>query len=379
MKHSPIEIPIYEPSLRGNEKKYTLECLKTNWISSKGDFISEFEKQFSSFIKSDFSTTVCNGTVALHLALLALGIVPGDEIIVPTLTYIASVNAIHYLGAIPVFVDSIASSWQMDPNEIQKKITPRTKAILVVHLYGQACEMDQIVFIAKKNNLLIVEDCAEAIGAYYKQQHVGTFGEISTFSFYGNKTITTGEGGMVVTKHKDLHEKIVQLRGQGLSKNREYWHEIVGYNYRMTNICAAIGLAQLEQIDTFLKKKRKIAKWYEEELFEFTSQVEMKNTIHSYWMYSILSDRRESLRKFLREKGIETRPLFPCIHQMPMYFTNEKFPVAESLSQRGINLPSYPKLTKNHIKKICGSIIQWKKYTFMDAEVTAEALPTFSC
>ena len=252
------KIPIYAPNLSGNEKKYVLDCLDSTWISSKGEYINRFETAFASYIDSKHAASVCNGTVALHLALVALGIGPDDEVIVPTLTYIASVNSIVYTGAKPVFVDSLASSWQMDTEDVKRKITAKTKAILCVHLYGQACNMDELVKIAKENNLYLIEDCAEAIGSKYKNQHVGTFGDVATFSFFGNKTITTGEGGMVTTNDETIHDRLVHFKGQGLAKHREYWHDVVGYNYRMTNICAAIGLAQLERVEEVLKRKKEI-------------------------------------------------------------------------------------------------------------------------
>src|SRR5690349_10790566 len=214
-------IPLYEPDLSGNEKRYVLACLDSTWISSKGKFISEFEDQFARYLGINRAVGICNGTAALHVALLALGIGPGDEVIVPTLTYIAAVNAITYTGATPVFVDSLRETWQMDPDDVARKITHRTKAIMVVHLYGQPCDMDALTRIAKEHKLLIVEDCAEALGSRHKQDFVGTFGDIAAFSFYGNKTITTGEGGMVVTKSGELAKRALHFRGQGLADNRE--------------------------------------------------------------------------------------------------------------------------------------------------------------
>lgn len=355
-------IPVYQPSLNGNEKKYVNDCLDSTWISSKGKYVTEFENQFDRYIGIDYATGVCNGTVALHLALVALGIGPGDEVIVPTLTYIASVNAIAYTGATPVFVDSLEDTWQMDPGDIKKKITSKTKAIMVVHLYGHPCDMDSIMDIAQKNDLFVVEDCAEAFGSLYKGKHVGTFGDISTFSFFGNKTITTGEGGMVVTNDKTLYDRAVHYKGQGLAKYRQYWHDVIGYNYRMTNICAAIGLAQLEQADYFLSKKRQLKEWYDEGLKDLPVQVhkEIGDVRHSYWMYSILvedSKDRDPLREFLESEGIETRPLFYPVHTMPMYSNKfQKHPIAEKIGWSGINLPSWPGLEKEQVKFICETI-----------------------
>lgn len=357
------KIPVYQPLLNGNEKKYVNECLDSTWISSKGKFINEFENSFSEYVDVKHATTVSNGTVAIHLALLALGIGEGDEVIVPTLTYIASVNSIAYTGAKPVFVDSLASSWQIDPVDVIKKITPNTKAIMAVHLYGYPCDMDALLAICKNYNLFLIEDCAEAIGTRYKGKHVGTFGDISTFSFFGNKTITTGEGGMVITNDDTLFDRAVHFKGQGLAKHRQYWHDVIGYNYRMTNICAAIGLAQMENIEKVLKAKIVIADTYRN-LLKNTSVVFHdsgdENIYHSYWMCSILlkdSKEREVLRKHLDDNGIETRPLFYPVHTMPMYSDKyQRHPIAENIGWRGINLPSYPGLKTEDIEFICEKI-----------------------
>lgn len=357
-----FDCPIYQPSLFGNEKKYVNECLDSSWISSKGRFVADFETKFAAYTTVCYATSVTNGTTALHLALLALGISPGDEVIVPTLTYIASVNAITYTGATPVFVDSLADTWQMDPDEVRRKITPRTRAIMVVHLYGHPCDMDSLVTIAKEHGIFLLEDCAEAFGALYKGHHVGTFGDIATYSFFGNKTITTGEGGMVVTNDETLYDRAVHFKGQGLAKHREYWHDVIGYNYRMTNICAAIGLAQLERADEILTKKRQVAHWYSECLSDLplTFHHEVGDVRHSYWMCSVLAENREKrdqLRDALERNGIETRPVFFPIHTMPMYAQKfQRHPVAENLGWRGINLPSWPEITKKQVVSIVAII-----------------------
>jgi perosamine synthetase len=361
------KIPVYQPSLTGNEKKYVNDCLDSNWISSKGKYVSLFEKEFANYVDVKYATGVSNGTVALHLALVSLGIVSGDEVIVPTLTYIASVNAIVYTGATPVFVDSLPDTWQIDPEEVRKSITPRTKAIMAVHLYGHPCEMLVLKEIADEHRLFLIEDCAEAIGSKYQGRHVGTFGDIATFSFYGNKTITTGEGGMVITNDQTIFERAVHFKGQGLAKYREYWHDVIGYNYRMTNICAAIGLAQLERIDDILSKKRRIAELYKELLkdTEFKVHQEVGDVFHSYWMISILvpqADQRDTVREHLSEAGIETRPVFYPVHTMPMYTQKyQKHKVAEDIGWRGINLPSYPDLSPEQIDYICDTL---KKFIF---------------
>ena len=359
--------PVYSPYLKGNEKKYINDCIDSTWISSKGKYIELFENAFSSYIDVPYATTVNNGTVALHLALLALDIKAGDEVIVPSFTYIASVNAISYVGATPVFVESIKRNWQVDPEDIKRKITAKTKAIMVVHLYGHPCDMNAIAKICKDHNLRLIEDCSEAIGSYYENKHVGGFGDISTFSFFGNKTITTGEGGMVVSNNEAYIEVVRKLKNQGNS-TVQYWHDVIGYNYRMTNICAAIGLAQLEQIDTIIPLKRTIAQTYKT-AFEHTGiefHAEDSNIKNSYWMCSCLIPKninKQDLVDYLREKGIETRPLFYPANEMPMYkqLTNEIFPVAKELSERGLNLPSYPELMEADVTFIAQTIIDFVK------------------
>lgn len=355
-------IPVYRPSLSGREREYVNQCLDSSWISSKGSFIQKFEQGFAAYIGSKQATSVSNGTVALHLSLVALGIGPGDEVIVPTFTYIASVNAIAYTGATPIFVDSDPETWQIDPKEVERKLSPRTKAIMAVHLYGHPCDMDALCAIAKANRLFLVEDCAEAFGTLYRGRHVGTFGDIATFSFYGNKTITTGEGGMVVTDDETLLARTLQFKGQGLAKYREYWHDVVGYNYRMTNLCAAIGLAQLEQADAIIEKKLQIARWYDEFLAEMPliTHRPVGDVRHSYWMYSVLvpsASQREPVRESLKEAGIETRPTFYPVHTMPMYSARyEKHRHAEDIGWRGMNLPSYPDLTRDDVAYIANTL-----------------------
>jgi len=354
--------PVYQPSLTGNEKKYINEALDSTWISSKGEFLPKFEKGFADYIGAKYATAVSNGTVAIHLALAALGIGHDDEVIVPTFTYIASVNPIAQVGATPVFVDSLEDTWQMDPADVERKITPRTKALMVVPIYGHPCDMDALMKIADMHNLFVVEDCAEAIGSCYKDRHVGTFGDIGAFSFFGNKTITCGEGGMTVTNDATIMDRLVHYKGQGLAKYREYWHDVPGFNYRMTNIAAAIGLAQLEQVETFVRKKQAIAKWYKEGLrgtnVKFHEAV--PDVFHSYWMCSILVSEagvRDPLREHLKAAGIETRPAFNPVHTMPMYMARyARHPVAQDIALRGINLPSYPGLTKEDVAFICEEI-----------------------
>lgn len=351
-------IPVYQPQLAGNERRYVLDCLDTNWISSKGKYVSQFEQAFADYVGVKHAVSVCNGTVAVHLALLALGLGPGDEVIVPTFTYIASVNPIRYLGATPVFVDSRSDSWQAEPNAIRARITSKTKAIVVVHLYGHAADMGAILSLADEFGIPVIEDCAEALGSTFDGSLVGSFGKLGAFSFYGNKTITTGEGGMVVTNDDGLHEHCLRLRGQGLAVGQVYWHDIVGYNFRMTNVCAAIGLAQLERISEILQSKKELATWYDQELADLP--VELHSPVseaigHSHWMYSALfpEGKRARVSAHLEERGIETRPTFAPVHLMPMYHEpGGSYPVAEALGSRGLNLPSWPGLKRAQVRYI---------------------------
>lgn len=343
-------IPVYQPELSGNEKLYVNQCIDSTWISSKGYFVSEFERQFAQETETQFAVSVSNGTVALHLALLALGVGPGDEVLVPSFTYIASVNAICYVGAKPVFVDIESESWQIDCKHVESCITSKTKAIIAVHIYGHPCDMLTLQKVARQHHIYLIEDCAEAFGSRLHGKHVGNFSDVATYSFFGNKTITTGEGGMVVMQTPELDSKIRHLKGQGLMAGREYWHDIVGYNYRMTNICAAIGLAQLEQAPSFIRRKQELAEQYmcALKVLPLTFQQSQVDVTHSWWMFSVLTETttlRDSLRAHLASAGIETRPLFNPVHLMPMYENQEiNLPVTERIAGRGLNLPSWPGL-----------------------------------
>lgn len=358
-----IRYPVYQPFMQGNEKKYVLDCLETNWISSKGNYIKEFEKQFAEYTGTDYATTVCNGTAAVALALLTLGIGPGDEVIVPTLVYVAVPNMVLMSGATPVFTDSLPGTLQMDPQDIVRKITPRTKAVIAVHNYGHLCRMDVIRDICDKYKLLLIEDNAEALGGKLQGRHAGYWGDISTYSFFGNKTLTTGEGGMVTSHSGELIKKAFHLKNQGVTE-KIYWHDVPAFNYRMTNITAAIGLAQLEKLDEILDRKRRIAAVYEE-MFrnsELEFHLPEPDVVHSYWMCSILVSRkaeRDPLREKLAVNGIETRPFFFPAHTMPFYkhLNQGGFPVAEDLSARGINLPSYPALSDEDVRFIASRVL----------------------
>jgi len=362
-------IPVAAPALAGNEKTYVMDCLQSNWISSSGKYVEQFESAFAEFCGVKYALSCCNGTTALHLALMALGVGPGDEVIVPTLTFVATANSVTYCGARPIFVDSEPETWNIDPTQIESLITPRTKGIIVVHIYGHPADMDPILGIAKKHGLFIVEDAAEAHGAEYKGRRVGSLGDIATFSFYGNKIITTGEGGMVVTNDEKLATQVRQLKGQGMDPNRRYWFPIVGYNYRMTNIAAAIGLAQLEKADWHINRRREIAVQYARHLRHLpgiTIQTEKPWAHNVYWMTSIVLDEklpisRDSVMAKLAEVGVETRPFFFPMHTLPMYKDlahGRSYPVASRLAAQGINLPSSAMLSNEDISFICEQIIR---------------------
>lgn len=354
-------IPIYQPSLYGREKEYVNQCLDSTWISSRGEFIERFEASFCDYLGAEYATSVCNGTVALHLALVALGIGPGDEVIVPTFTYVASVNTILQAGATPVFVDCERDTWQISVSDANSKISKRTKAVMAVHLYGHPCDMDAVCRLCVNNELLLIEDCAEAFGSKYKGKFVGTFGDAATFSFFGNKTLTTGEGGMAIFKEASAYKRACHLKSQGVSSEKEYWHDCLAYNYRMTNICAAIGLAQLEAVGAVLRKKREIAEWYKELLsgLPLSCHEEKEGVEHTYWMCSILlddKDLRDSLRAHLKEHGVDSRPLFPLVNTMPHCRSDGEFANSVYISCRGINLPSYPGLSRGQVELICEAI-----------------------
>ncbi|HEY7161543.1 MAG TPA: DegT/DnrJ/EryC1/StrS family aminotransferase, partial [Acidobacteriota bacterium] len=261
-------IPVSAPVLNGNERKYVLDCLDTTWISSNGKYIEQFEKSFAAFCQTKHALSCCNGTVALHLALMALGLKPEDEVLVPTLTFVATANAVAYCGARPVFLDSDPDTWNLDVSTIEKKITARTKGIVAVHLYGNPVDMAALMSLAQQHGLWVVEDAAEAHGAEFGGKKVGSYGALSSFSFYGNKIITSGEGGMVVTNDSTLALKVSRLKGQGMDPEHRYWFPIIGYNYRMTNIEAALGLAQLENVAASIQSRNEIAQWYQQELSE---------------------------------------------------------------------------------------------------------------
>jgi perosamine synthetase len=355
-------IPVAKPSLGEEELNNVAQAFKEGWISSKGRFVQEFERKFSSYLGVKYGVATCNGTVALHLALEALNIRAGDEVIVPTLTFIATANSVKYTGAKPIFVDSDPNCWCIDPEDIERHVASKTRAIIPVHLYGHPSEMDRIIDIAKAHELFVIEDAAEAHGAEYKKKKVGSFGDIACFSFYGNKIVTTGEGGICVTNNYQLAQKMRILRDHGETPNRKYWHNVIGFNYRMTNLQAAIGVAQLKKLGKFIEKKRRNAKLYSELIKDVTGislPPEEPWAKNVYWMYSILIENnygltRDELIKEFAKRHIETRPFFNPIHAMPPHRRRERHPIAEKLSKKGINLPSSVELKKEEIERITG-------------------------
>ena len=349
-------IPVYTPDLSGNERRYVAEAVETSWISSIGPFVDRFEQALRDAIGTPHAIPVSNGTVALHLALHCLDIGPGDEVIVPTFTYIASVNSIKQTGATPVLADVRPHDWLLDPAEVERLITPRTKAVMPVHLYSAVCD-PKINEIARSNGLKIVEDCAEVLGTTRGGRHVGTDCDVATFSFFGNKTITTGEGGAVITNDDALAARMRKVKGQGQSLTQRYWHDELGFNYRMTNICAAIGCAQMERLTSILARKREISRQYRDALagsgVEFQQVPAEVET--SEWLVTLLLPGgvdREAVMSHLAAAGIDTRPVFYCAHQMPMHRSERRFPVAEDIASRGLSLPSYPALPDDSVARI---------------------------
>lgn len=361
-------ILVCEPELSGKELDYVTDCVKSTWISSKGKYVDEFESKFAQYCGCSHGITTTNGTTALHLALATIGVGKGDEVIIPAFTMAACAVSVLYTGATPVLVDSEPDTWCMDINQLEAKITPRTKVIMPVHMYGHPCDMQPILDIASKRGITIVEDAAEAHSAEYRGRRVGGIGQMGCFSFYANKIITTGEGGMVITSDVRLAEKAKALKDLAHSPQRRFLHTMVGFNYRMTNVQAAIGLAQLEYIDKLSEKRRRNAKRYNSLLTKIPGirlPVERPWARNVYWMYSVVLDdnfglTRDKLMAELARRGIETRPMFIPMHQQPAFlelglFRNESYPVAEDLAWRGLNLPSGPGLG-DKVDLICEEI-----------------------
>ncbi len=366
MGRTPIRVA--EPLLDGNERTYVLDCLDSTWISSRGKYIERFEQQVAAFCQVDHAVATNNGTTALHLALAGLGIGPGDEVIVPTLTYIASVNAIRYCGATPVFIDSVDPYLTLDPTQLERLITNKTRAIITVPLYGHPVDWAPIEKIARKHQLYVVEDAAEAFGATYRGNRVGSMADCTVFSFFGNKIITTGEGGMLVTHNAELASRMRFLRGQAVSPDKNYWHTDVGFNYRMTNIAAAIGCAQMERIDTHLERRQHVAQGYHAQLANHRDLLCLPEAApechHCYWMYSVLlqphlPDIRDAVMQQMSAAGVETRPVFYPVHMMPPYQEPlGRYPVAESTASRGISLPTHGRLNSSDLAYVSQTLVE---------------------
>lgn len=348
--------------LGGNERAYVLDCLESGWISGSGKYVEMLEEQFASFCGASHAVAVANGTAALHVALLSLGVGPGDEVIVPDLTFIATANAVTYCGARPVFCDVDAATWTMSVEDAARKITDRTSGVIPVHLYGHPADMGAIAELAKARGLFVLEDAAEAHGAEYRGRRVGALGDAATFSFYGNKIITTGEGGIVTTNDAALARRARLLRGQGMDPERRYWFPIIGYNYRLTNVQAAIGLAQFERIDWLIERRREVAGLYAEALrgLPLSTPVEESWAKNVYWLYSVVVAEgidRDLLMRRLLDEGIETRPFFYPLHSMPPYRAGDQsFPVTERLAARGLSLPSSASLSGEDIDRVAGAL-----------------------
>ncbi|SHJ53196.1 LegC family aminotransferase [Desulfofundulus thermosubterraneus] len=365
-----IRIPLDAPNIGELEKQYVLRALESGYVSSIGPLVSEFEERFAGYVGARYAVATVNGTAAIHLALRLLGIGPGDEVIVPALTFIATANPVVYVGAIPVVVDVNPLTWNIDPDGVERAVTGRTRAVIPVHLYGNPADMSRLMDIARRHGLYVIEDAAEALGATYNGQHVGTFGDIGVFSFNGNKVITTGGGGMLVTNNPDLAARARLLINQGRAFGAmEHEHLEIGYNFRLTNIQAALGLAQMERLEQFLATKRRNASFYRELLNKVPGlewQQELPEGRSSWWMFSILVDTsvfgrdRQAVVKRLRAAGIQTRPLFLPLSRQPAYagYGLRTCPMAESLHRRGLNLPSASFLTEEDIRYVCRVLLE---------------------
>jgi perosamine synthetase len=365
-------IPVNRPVLDGNEKKYLDECIDTGWISSEGAFVKKLEAGFCKLMGCAHGVAVCNGSVAIEVALAALRIGAGDEVILPSFTIISCAAAIARAGAIPVVVDCQPDTWNLDPNLLAAKITGHTKAIMVVHIYGLPVDMDPVIELARQHNLFIIEDAAEQHGQTYKGRPVGSLGDIATVSFYPNKQITTGEGGMVLTNDKALADRCRDLRNMCFDKERRYIHDELGWNFRMSNVQAAIGVAQLERIDRIVAKKRQIGHWYQARLRGHPRlQLPPERTEYAeniYWVFGVVLgdalsfDARQAMAR-LKSKGVDSRHFFWPIHEQPVFrrmgwFANERCPIAERIARRGLYLPSGVGLTEEEAEVSARTLLE---------------------
>lgn len=362
-------VPVADPRLDGNELRYLTQCVQSGWISSAGRFVREFEEAFARAVGCRHGVACSSGTTALHLALAGLGAGPGDEVIVPTFSMIATANAVRYTGAAPVLVESERDTWNADVERLADAVTPRTRGIVVVHTYGHPVDMDPVRALAERRGLWVVEDAAEAHGARYRGRPAGSLGRAAAFSFYANKIVTTGEGGMVTTNDPALAALGRRLRDHAFSDERHFWHKYVGFNYRMTSLQAAVGLAQTERLEELVTIRRDHARRYSERLRRVAGlslPVERPWARNVYWMYGVLVEdefgiSRDELRRRLARRGIETRTFFIPIHLQPIYyevFRGQRFPVAEELCRRGLYLPSGATLTEAEVAYVCDAVTE---------------------
>jgi len=362
-------IPVNEPLIGAREAEYVMECLKTGWISSEGKFIKEFEDRWAAYCGMKYGVAVSNGTVALQSAVACLDLKPGDEVIMPTFTIISCAQAVTYNGGVPVLVDADPRTWCMDVGQVEAKITSRTRAIMPVHIYGHPVDMALLWELARRHNLAIIEDAAEAHGAEYKGRRCGGLGDLNCFSFYANKIITTGEGGMVLTDREDYAERLRSLRNLCFKKERRFYHTELGNNFRLTNLQAAIGLAQLERIEESVRHKRWMGAAYTERLRDVPGlqlPVEEPWAKNVYWMYGVVLDESTGLdaaefARRLAERGVMTRPFFLGMHEQPVLqqmglFIGERYPVAERLARQGLYLPSGMTLTESQVDRVCTAV-----------------------
>jgi perosamine synthetase len=361
-------LPIFEPSLSGNERKYLLEAIDTGWISSQGPFISRFEQDFAAYHGVPHAVACSNCTTALHMALLAAGVGPGDEVLCPDLTFISPINMVLLAGAKPVLVDIEAEGFNIDPALMEAAITPCTKAIIVVHQFGHAADMDAIMAIAGRHKLVVIEDVAEAVGGRYKGRLLGTIGDMACYSLFGNKIITTGEGGMVITSNPKYDRDLRVLRDHGMTPGKKYHHEVLGFNYRLTNLQAAVGLGQLERLDDILAKRSQIASWYQTGLSNRRGVQWRPNLDYSesaFWLATMTLEReewRDPLMEHLRQSGIEPRPMIFPVHFAPYLGIDrdtKAFPVSRSVSLRSVHLPSSTSLTEADVERVCDAVTGW--------------------
>jgi perosamine synthetase len=358
-------IPISRPSITEKEIAYGTEAIRSTWVSSLGKYIDEFEKNFAAFCDAKFGIALMNGTVAIQLSLEASGIKAGDEVIVPDLSFVATANAVLYLGAIPVFVDIDPVNLCMDPVRMEAAITSRTRAIIPVHLYGHPADMVSIMKIAGRHDLIVIEDAAEAHGATVNGKKVGSWGQCATFSFYGNKNITTGEGGMITTNDEKLYKRCRFLRDHAMSPDKRYWHPEKGYNFRMTNIQAALGCAQLERIEEIMQAKRRIFKSYSTALKGSSVQLNQTNAwaTNAYWLITariknLSEEKRDLLILELKKRGVDSRPFFYPMSALPYLPDTSNTPVTYQVFKEGINLPTYVDLTEDDIQFVCGHLLE---------------------